>query len=174
MAREYKILQIALGAEDVEMALNHTIRDDWEFLSCVALSPTVLCYTFQREKLPARGGRKRIEDASPVSSPEFDRMSVEEQEKALDSEFRNICKEVSSNKISTSVGADEVAAAVVASKVVSTRKAKKILSRSEKVEHKPTKKVPEPEHKVVAFEQSNVRISPRTGKPVRVYKKRIK
>lgn len=64
MAREYKILQIALGAEDVEMTLNHTIRDDWEFLSCVALSPTVLCYTFQREKLPARGGRKRIEDAS--------------------------------------------------------------------------------------------------------------
>lgn len=174
MAREYKILQIALGAEDVEMALNHTIRDDWEFLSCVALSPTVLCYTFQREKLPARGGRKRIEDTSPVSSPEFDKLSVEEQEKALDSEFRNICKEVSSNKTSTSVGADEVTAAVVASKVVSTRKAKKILSRSEKVEHKPIKKVPEPEQKVVASEQSNVRISPRTGKPMRVYKKRIK
>lgn len=173
MAREYKILQIALGAEDVEMALNHTIRDDWEFLSCVALSPTVLCYTFQREKLPARGGRKRIEDTSPVSSPEFDRMSAEEQEKALDLEFRNICKEMSGNKISTSVGADEVAAAVVASKVVSTRKAKKILSRSEKVEHKPTK-VPEPEQEVVASEQSNVRISPRTGKPMRVYKKRIK
>lgn len=117
MAREYKILQIALGAEDVEMTLNHTIRDDWEFLSCVALSPTVLCYTFQREKLPARGGRKRIEDASPVSSPEFDRMSVEEQQ---------------------------------------------------------TKKVPKPEQEVVSSEQSNVRISPRTGKPMRVYKKRIK
>lgn len=174
MAREYKILQIALGAEDVEMALNHTIRDDWEFLSCVALSPTVLCYTFQREKLPARGGRKRIEDASPVSSPEFDRMSVEEQEKALDSEFRNICKEVSSNKISTSVGADEVAAAVAASKVVATRKAKKMLSRNLEVELQPTKKVQEPEQKVVVSEQPNVRISPRTGKPMRVYRKRIK
>ncbi len=173
MAREYKILQIALGAEDVEMTLNHTIRDDWEFLSCVALSPTVLCYTFQREKLPARGGRKRIEDASPVSSPEFDRMSVEEQEKALDSEFRNICKEVSSNKTFTSVGADEVTAAVVASKVVSTRKAKKMLSRSEEVEQQ-TKKFPKPEQEVVSSEQSNVRISPRTGKPMRVYKKRIK
>lgn len=76
--------------------------------------------------------------------------------------------------MSTSVGADEVAAAVVASKVVSTRKAKKILSRSEKVEHKPTKKVPEPEQKVVVSEQPNVRISPRTGKPMRVYRKRIK
>lgn len=140
MAREYKILQIALGAEDVEMALNLTIRDDWEFLSCVALSPTVLCYTFQREKLPARGGRKRIEDTAPVSSPEFDKMSVEEQEKALDSEFRNICKEISGNKMSTSVGADEVAAAVTASKVVATRKAKKMLSRNLEVELQPTKK----------------------------------
>lgn len=64
---------------------------------------------------------------------------MEEQEKALDSEFRNICKEVSSNKTFTSVGADEVTAAVVASKVVSTRKAKKMLSRSEEVEQQ-TKK----------------------------------
>lgn len=174
MAREYKILQIALGAEDVEMALNHTIRDDWEFLSCVALSPTVLCYTFQREKLLARGGRKRIEDTAPVSSPEFDKMSVEEQEKALDSEFRNICKEISGNKMSTSVGADEVAAAVTASKVVATRKAKKMLFRNLEVELQPTKKAQEPEQKVVVSEQPNVRISPRTGKPMRVYKKRIK
>lgn len=174
MAREYKILQITLGTEDVEMALNHTIRDDWEFLSCVALSPTVLCYTFQREKLPARGGRKRIEDTAPVSSPEFDKMSVEEQEKALDSEFRNICKEISGNKMSTSVGADEVAAAVTASKVVATRKAKKMLSRNLEVELQPTKKVQEPEQKVVVSEQPNVRISPRTGKPMRVYRKRIK
>lgn len=174
MAREYKILQIALGTEDVEMALNRTIRDDWEFLSCVALSPTVLCYTFQREKLPARGGRKRIEDTAPVSSPEFDKMSVEEQEKALDSEFRNICKEISGNKMSTSVGADEVAAAVTASKVVATRKAKKTLSCNLEVELQPTKKVQEPEQKVVVSEQPNVRISPRTGKPMRVYRKRIK
>lgn len=174
MAREYKILEIALGAEDVEMALNHTIRDDWEFLSCVALSPTVLCYTFQREKLPARGGRKRIEDTASVSSPEFDKLSVEEQEKALDPEFRNICKEVSSNKTSTSVGADEVAAAVAASKVVSTRKAKKMLSRNLEVELQPTKKVQESEQEVVVSEQPDVRISPRTGKPMRVYRKRIK
>lgn len=75
--------------------------------------------------------------------------------------------------MSTSVGADEVAAAVVASKVVSTRKAKKMLSRSEEVEQR-TKKDPNPEQEVVASEQSNVRISPRTGKPMRVYKKRIK
>lgn len=174
MAREYKILQIALGAEDVEMALNHTIRDDWEFLSCVALSPTVLCYTFQREKLPARGGRKRIEDTAPVSFPEFDKLSVEEQEKALESEFRNICKEISGNKMSTSVGADEVAAAVTASKVVATRKAKKMLSRREEAEPHTIKKVLVPEQEVVVSEQPDVRISPRTGKPVRVYKKRIK
>lgn len=204
MAKEYKILQVALGAEDVETALNHTVREDWNFLSCVALGPQVLCYTFWREKTPA--GRRRIEDSvTPIQSSEFDSKSTSEQEKALDEEFRSICEEVREGKLYTSRGADTVAA-VLASKVVSTDKAKKILSRSgeepiKKVRRR--KKTTELTNAEVAHEEvlqvvngrdhkdytvklkvvesaqtdisnSEVRISPRTGKPVRVYTKRIK
>lgn len=210
MAKEYKILQVALGAEDVETALNHTVREDWNFLSCVALGPQVLCYTFWREKTPA--GRRRIEDsASSIQSSEFDSKSISEKEKALDEEFRSICEEVREGKLSTSREADTVAAAVLASKVVSTDKAKKILSRSgeepiKKVRRR--KKTTEAVHAEVTPTEiehtevlqatngrahkdhtvklevapivqtdnpnSEVRISPRTGKPMRAYKKRIK
>lgn len=189
MAKEYKILQVALGAEDVESALNYTVRDDWNFLSCVALGPSVLCYTFWREKRPV--GRRRIEDT--VEVPNTLECSVEQQEKELDAEFDSICEELHQGRVSTSREADTVAAAVLARKVVSTDKAKKILSRSESDS---TKKVQRAESKdeecsppildvkdekdcttllqVKDEHSSEVRISPRTGKPMRVYKKRIK
>ena len=201
MAKEYKILQVALGAEDVESALNHTVRDDWNFLSCVALGPSVLCYTFWREKRPV--GRRRIEDSVEAPKTEvpheikfkydFEECSVEQQEKELDAEFNSICNELRQGRVSTSREADTVAAAVLARKVVSTDKAKKILSRSESDS---TKKVRRAESKdeecspivldvkdekdcttllqVKDEHSSEVRISPRTGKPMRVYKKRIK
>lgn len=179
MAKEYKILQVALGAEDVESALNHTVRDDWNFLSCVALGPSVLCYTFWREKRPV--GRRRIEDT--VEVPNTLECSVEQQEKELDAEFDSICEELRQGRVSTSREADTVAAAVLACKVVSTDKAKKILSRSESDS---TKKVRRAESKdeecspivldvkdekdcttllqVKDEHSSEVRISPRTGK----------
>lgn len=187
MAKEYKILQVALGAEDVESALNHTVRDDWNFLSCVALGPSVLCYTFWREKRPV--GRRRIEDS--VEAPKTEECSVERQEKELDAEFNSICNELRQGRVSTSREADTVAAAVLASKVVSTDKAKKILSRTDTDS---TKKVRKSKSSTVILDVKNgrdgkdytiplqakeeqsseVRISPRTGKPMRVYKKRIK
>lgn len=199
MAKEYKILQVALGAEDVESALNHTVRDDWNFLSCVALGPSVLCYTFWREKRPV--GRRRIEDSVEAPKTEvsheikfkydFEECSVERQEKELDAEFNSICNELRQGRVSTSREADTVAAAVLASKVVSTDKAKKILSRTETDS---TKKVRKSKSSTVILDVKNgrdgkdytiplqvkeeqsseVRISPRTGKPMRVYKKRIK
>lgn len=98
MAKEYKILQVALGAEDVESALNHTVRDDWNFLSCVALGSSVLCYTFWREKRPV--GRRRIEDT--VEVPNTLECSVEQQEKELDAEFDSICEELRQGRVSTS------------------------------------------------------------------------
>lgn len=60
MAKEYKVLQVSLGSDDVESILNHTIKEDWVFLSCVSLPPRVLCYTFWREKKT----RVRVEDSS--------------------------------------------------------------------------------------------------------------
>lgn len=180
MAKEYKILQVALGAEDVESVLNHTVRDDWNFLSCVALGLSVLCYTFWREKRPV--GRRRIEDSVEAPKTEvsheikfkydFEECSVERQEKELDAEFNSICNELRQGRVSTD-------------------KAKKILSRTDTDS---TKKVRKSKSSTVILDVKNgrdgkdytiplqvkeeqsseVRISPRTGKPMRVYKKRIK
>lgn len=201
MPKEYKILQVALGAEDVEAALNHTVRDDWNFLSCVALGPSVLCYTFWREKRPV--GRRRIEDTvetPKVETPheikfkyDFEECSVEQQEKELDAEFNSICNELRQGRMSTSRGADTVAAAVLARKVVSTNKAKKILARSEFDSIKKVRRAKSKDEErspitldvkdekdctiplqVKEEHSSEVRISLRTGKPIRAYKKRIK
>lgn len=101
------------------------------------------------------------------------------------------CNELRQGRVSTSREADTVAAAVLASKVISTDKAKKILSRTDTDS---TKKVRKSKSSTVILDVKNgrdgkdytiplqvkeeqsseVRISPRTGKPMRVYKKRIK
>lgn len=68
MPKQYKVQQFILGTEDIEVQLNRTLRDGWEFLSCVSPKENVILYTFYKDTATGTK-REYVEKINPGIKP---------------------------------------------------------------------------------------------------------